>query len=749
MKGKPHQDKTEQKKKKSSSNSKPKVSELNKQLAIAIKNNEIKIVKELLKTKVNVNNLTGSKYGNTPLIIACYNKNFEIAKLLIEAGADVNKKAKGGKTALWVTCDAYEPKPIDKLVELLLVNGAEPNISKKGDDGPLHYACMYGKNKAAIMLIEHGADVNAKGGYNRTPLIYTATNGKSPELVKVLLENGADIHATNEAGENAFFEMITQGNTNIEIAKILLKNGISVNSKSKHYGMLIHWAAFCGRTEIVKLLLDKGADINAKDKMGNTPILRAMSQNKIETVKLLFNSGADPLTMGPLGFNLLEYATDKGDKEFVKQIATKIKNDSKKGLNALTTAARKGDLPMLKLLIEAGFDVNDKDSFGSESPLIKASYYGKKEVVEYLLEQGADIKATDYRGNTALLNAAYNGHTNVVEILLKNGAEINERNKLNWNALMQACVEGHFVTAKFLLENGSPTNEIDMEKGATALTLAKYSGSKNLIKLLESYGAKERSIKMRKANEPYFSLFDCQICQYLPDRKDLARTELPEKFEGLETIYINTTNSDRYSDDTRKIMKCKNCGTYYHQFHTIDTEDAFISGPYISQDFQRINLVWLKTVLKHIKKADEAKEFDIRYPYMIEELKGYLPVIAKVNPNNFSFIVESILDYYIKNNDWESIKKELLTHKETRVVFKTANDLIIMYGESSWKGNFPRFTSYKSISEPYQLEVRKFMKDHLKDFKKLVDKYKQNKNDEIRNNYESLIKSAKYYKVFK
>jgi len=686
---------------------------------------------------------------NNQLIAAVEKKNLKKVADLLKAGADANIKSTNGRTLLWNVCDAYDSPPVNKLVELLLKSGAEPNVSKKDEDGPLHYATMYGQTGAAKLLVRYGANINAKGAYYRTPLIYAASDGDSPDLVQFLIDNGADVKLKNEAGENALFEHITRGKTNTKIVEILLDNGISVNSTNKSYGSLLHWAAFCGRPKIVEILVKRGAKVNAKVDRGETPVQKAMSQNELETVKLLFKLGADPLTSGTMGFSLLEFATDSGDKKFVKEIVDKIKEKAKEGLNAVTTAARKGDLDMLKLLVEAGFAVDDKDSFGSESPLIKASYYGKLKAVKYLLEKGADVKLIDYRGNTALLNAAYNGHTKVVAELLRNGAEINERNKLNWNALMQACVEGHFQTAEFLLEKGSPIDEIDKEKGATVLTLAKFSGSAKLIKLLESYGARERVIKMRKKNEAYFSIFDCEICQYLPDKKDLGRTESPEYFEGLEIIFSEDTQPDRYCDDTSMIKKCKNCGTYYYQYHSIDTEDAFIGGPSISHDFMRINLVRLKELLKELKMKEELKELNSKYPALIEQFKDVFNKKAEqIIANHLRYVLESLTDYYIINKDWKGLKQNLLLHPNTEIVLQIAKDLVLAYGESYRRGVFPHFTNYKSVTESYQKEFKPFLKEHLKELKKCVEKFKNSKDEWIEKRYKSLMDSANYYKVF-
>lgn len=748
MKKQPNEDKNISQSHQSTGGNNISLSKLNKSLAEAVVNNNIDEIKKVLALGAEINNTSGADYGYTPLAFACYRKNITIAKLLIDAGADVNKLGSNGETPLKMACDAYDAPPIDDIVELLLKHGADPDLFNKDSDGPLHYAAMYKQLGAVKLLVKYKANVNASGSYKRTPLIYAAADASSPEMVKFLIRNKANLKAKNESGENALFELITRENSNVQVAKILIDSGLDIHSKSNSYGTALHWAAFCGRTEIVKLLIQKGAKVNEKDKNGDTPIIKAMSQHKKSTVKALFELGADPLSKGQFGFSLLEYASETGDLTFVKQIVDKIKGASKNSLGALTKAAKQGDLKMLELLINAGFDVDDRHSLGDETPLMKAAYYGKLKAVGYLLEKGADIAATDFRGNTALLHAAWSGHTKVVEELLKHGAEINERNKLNWNALMQACVEGHFATAEFLLEKGSPVDEIDKEKGATALTLAKYNGSVKLIKLLESYEAKERQVKMRDKDQDYFSLFDCEICAYLPDRKDLGRTELVEEFNGLEIIFSEYTNPDRYCDVTRLIKKCTNCGTYYHQFQSIDTEDAFIAGPSISHTFQRFNLIRLKDTLKSLDKAEELAELEKRYPHIIEQLMFYLAKKpGQIIENHIGFVIESLTDYFILKNDWNGLKQNLLLHSKANIFLSCATDLVMMYGGTAWNGVFPNLTYYKSISKDFQAKFRAFFQPHIADFKKCVQKYESITDAKIANAYKSMMDSAIYYNL--
>ncbi len=307
------------------------IAKRNEQLSEAAEKGNIKAIIQLLETKININNTSGSKHGSTPLALACYRKHYEIVKTLIKAGADTNKRTKNGNTPLLVICDTYEgdSEMIVKIVKILLEAGAKPNLTKKNGESPLTYSAMYGYGKAVKLLIEHGANVNAKGGYGRTALIYAASDGSSTEIVQMLLDAKANIKAKNEAGENALFELITREGSNREVAELLIDSGLDINIESKHYGTALHWAAFCGRKNIVELLLEKDAKINGKDKDGNLPITRAMSQGKDDVVKFLFEKGAHSnSTNNIFGWSLLEYAVENGDNNFVKQIIEKSKKEN-------------------------------------------------------------------------------------------------------------------------------------------------------------------------------------------------------------------------------------------------------------------------------------------------------------------------------------------------------------------------------------------------------------------------------------
>jgi ankyrin repeat protein len=112
-----------------------------------------------------------------------------------------------------------------------------------------------------------GWDVNAQGEkYGRTALHLAAMNGHL-EIVKLLLEHGADVNAKTKEGYGYTALHSAASNGHLEIVKLLLEHGADVNAKTKYGGYTaLHSATMNGHLEIVKLLLEHGADVNAKTK---------------------------------------------------------------------------------------------------------------------------------------------------------------------------------------------------------------------------------------------------------------------------------------------------------------------------------------------------------------------------------------------------------------------------------------------------------------------------------------------------
>lgn len=173
-------------------------------------------------------------------------------------------------------------------------------------DHPLHTALRNGDVVEATRLIENGlAKVNERGRTGRTPLHYAATGGHK-DVAALLIEKGAEINARDTWGltplDSACFPGEVVANLGIkkganvhgsrDVAELLIENGADVNAKNNCLETPLHQAAHWGQIELVRLLLSKGADLNAKTRGGATPLSRAEGSGHGEISALLIAKGA-------------------------------------------------------------------------------------------------------------------------------------------------------------------------------------------------------------------------------------------------------------------------------------------------------------------------------------------------------------------------------------------------------------------------------------------------------------------------
>ncbi|XP_054550111.1 ankyrin repeat domain-containing protein 29 isoform X3 [Talpa occidentalis] len=157
--------------------------------------------------------------------------------------------------------------------------------------------------------------------------------------------------------------------------------------------------------------------------------------------------------------------------------------------NAAFWAARRGNLALLRLLLNSGrVDVDCRDSNGT-TLLMVASYAGHIDCVRELVLQGADINLQRESGTTALFFAAQQGHNDVVRFLFEFGASTEFRTKDGGTALLAASQYGHMRVVETLLKHGANIHD-QLYDGATALFLAAQGGYLDVIRLLLSSGAK-------------------------------------------------------------------------------------------------------------------------------------------------------------------------------------------------------------------------------------------------------------------
>lgn len=242
----------------------------------------------------------------TPLHSAARWERPEVIKVLLEKGAKVNIYGKSGESPLHYASTA-------EVARLLIAAGADPKRSSKSGT-PMHSAAGSGRIEVAKVLLKHGADVNAHRNKNEgfKPLLRAITNGRT-EFVQFLVDNGSDLEVSGQPVEplpspvdrSKYFSTSLHSAAYFnqpEIAKILVKAGIKINSRDFQKKTPLHRAAFNQAFEAAKWLVDHGADVHTKDEGGNTPLhiaaknqmdyIKQQDKQPMEIIKLLLDKGA-------------------------------------------------------------------------------------------------------------------------------------------------------------------------------------------------------------------------------------------------------------------------------------------------------------------------------------------------------------------------------------------------------------------------------------------------------------------------
>ncbi|MDE0140345.1 MAG: ankyrin repeat domain-containing protein [Caldilineaceae bacterium] len=383
-------------------------------------------------------------------------------------------------------------------------------------DFPLFDAIEHGDPEIVRLLINTGADINAAAGFGGNTALHEAVAQGSAEIVQVLVDAGADIDAEGFMGRTPLTLAAEEGAS--ELMKILLgqapdpaaaASGDSKKAPSPSaIGSKALFAAIgSDNVAMVKLLVEAGADVNADEGFGgNTPLHEAVEEGNPEIVQILVDAGADIEAEGFMGRTPLSLAAEEGATEIMQILlgqgadnGTPEGEDKQKpaiGSEALFTAIEKGDVETVRLLVEAGADVNADEGFGGNTPLHEAVEEGNPEIVQILVDAGADIEAEGFMGRTPLSLAAEEGATEIMQILLGQGAdngtpegEDKQKPAIGSEALFTAIEKGDVETVRLLVEAGADVNADEGFGGNTPLHEAVEEGNPEIVQILVDAGA--------------------------------------------------------------------------------------------------------------------------------------------------------------------------------------------------------------------------------------------------------------------
>ena len=400
-------------------------------LHIACIRGNLKIVNHLLKAKANPNVLDNR--GITPLL--------QIISLSLKEVASMFKEAFSSHKII-VPSDL---NILYKIVDALLIAGADPNIPDHNNDTPLIMAVSKKMTNIVTRLLEEKANPNIQTTNGQTPLSQ-ATFNKDPGIVKILLKQKADPNIVEYTNGIAPLHVACSPNGSLETVQAILSSSFTnpnILDATEHTPL--HYAAFIANPKILQSLIASNANPNIKNQDGDTP---------------------------------LSILCDCHDAEI-------------RSLKCL--------VEMVDILLGANADPNVQISKGKMwTPLHRACYMGWLEIVNSLLKAKANPNVKDENGFTPLMLMLQDclpdteGHTlhvvpneyEIVDALLKAGADPNIVGIDIYNPIYVAAVRGEADIAARLLEGKADPNVLCSHEMITPLHYVCVSGCLGIVKIL-------------------------------------------------------------------------------------------------------------------------------------------------------------------------------------------------------------------------------------------------------------------------
>jgi len=487
--------------------------------------------------------------GRTPLHHAGERGHIEVATLLIRSGAQVDSRDKGGLTPVALAMSQNHREMVECLVGLgaavdlhlaaylgdagkvrgFLDSGADVNA--KGPDGwtPLLYAVLQNQREAARLLIAAGAGLNAvrKGkylpaGYRSGVVLHLAAAEGHFDLVELLIDAGADVEIHDAFVETALYAAVRNGRS--DIVELLMAKGANPNTSSRADCLCdnvpLGIAVREGYVDVAEALIAGGANVNARDDFGWTPLHVAVTSYYESAVDAAMTMARPPRTDAGEKWDRYAAAHDEIHAALMMRMTAllvdrgaDVNAGDESGITSLHRVVYWSYKNVVEFLLTEGADVNARTgavrerpyiAWGPEygwcigsgvTPLHQAVASGDPNVVNALIAHGADVNVLDESGRTPLHHAGARTNADIVGLLAVTGADVDVQDELGATPLIEALVHGHVAVAKRLLAVGAERvilkDYADRVEGDASLLLHKALGNMQKEWVLVRRGAGE------------------------------------------------------------------------------------------------------------------------------------------------------------------------------------------------------------------------------------------------------------------
>ncbi|CAQ54400.1 ankyrin repeat domain-containing protein [Wolbachia endosymbiont of Culex quinquefasciatus] len=319
-------------------------------LHVAALNKQLEVAKILVNDWDADVNAMSTGWQVTPLHMAAESGNLDMVKFLVKEGkADVNAMSTGWQvTPLHM---AAESGNLDMVKFLVEEGKADVNAKNKDERTPLYLSARKVKLDVIDFLVEKGGDLNVKDKYGKTPL--QSIDYENYSFDDFVFTVPGALNNNDEDKRNVLILQWAAYFGNLDVVKSLVEKGADVNAKDELSRSLIYYAAYSGNLNVIEFLVEEGADVNAKEEGGRAPLHTAVQLGYLKIVKLLLEKGAHYDVQNAQGKTPLDLAKSGSVKNLLSDI-DKLFQDVQDGKEDKVNSLLKGkDDDTLKAVLHA------------------------------------------------------------------------------------------------------------------------------------------------------------------------------------------------------------------------------------------------------------------------------------------------------------------------------------------------------------------------------------------------------------
>eukprot|EP00057_Strongylocentrotus_purpuratus_P022835 XP_011677309.1 PREDICTED: transient receptor potential cation channel subfamily A member 1 homolog isoform X2 [Strongylocentrotus purpuratus] len=535
------------------------------------------------------------------------------------------------------------------------------------DNSALHYAARIDNLDMVKLLVQHGADVDAVGEAGRCPLHLAA--GTKNDLSKVV----------------AAKRMSTLPDEGV--VKFLLSSDAYENATDIRGRNPLHIATLNGNTEAVFQLLSKSdTELNNADNRKMTPLLLACLHGEIDIAILLIDKGADLMVYDENSDTPLHIAINEGNKKIVRKIIEKAKETDKlteilieqnsDGVAPIHLAVRGGHTELVQISLEHGLIAYQTTMKDDDTPLHEACSAGHLDIVTMLSRNyGADINAKNLNGETPLHHACKENHQIVAEFLFEERADIRAKNNEKLTPLQVATNSGSFDTIIGLLgrirrsEFSVTTGDTIRDAASDLLKWAATENKANTLQLLLHHGVMLHWVNDEEISEFILDAAKKGHTETVAALIRWKRSEVVDKCDDVGNTPLHYASEAGHDQTVQELIKAK------ATVNVTNSDDAYKRSP--------LHLAaangWIRTV-KQLLKANarvDKTDLDEITPLHLACKKGHIDMVKLlVCEEKVDIVLRdkqglNCLDYAIDNGH-ENIADFILSHDKWREVMSVS-----------------------------------------------------------------------------